>query len=121
MEKMNINSITIYANKNGRSNSKWISKQWKKFDDAKFTLDDIYFMIEWVASQEYRYSYSINVWDNENCTIPISAPMTIEQIINYLYYYTRYLNMKEHEFTLAELHNDPNIRYLINQYYGGVK
>lgn len=119
---MNINVISIYANKNGRSNSKWTNKEWKKYDDAKFTIDDIYSMLSWINHQEYRHSYDITVLENSRPVITLTSKSNdymypIEHIINKLYDFTSFINYEKHPITLVELHNDPNIRYLINQYY----
>lgn len=126
MEKMNIKSIAIYANKSGRSNSKWTDQEWKKFDDDKFTIDDIYAMISWINNQPYKHTYDIIVYQNSRPVITLSAKSndyqhSIEYIINKLYDFTSFINYEKYPITLSELHNDSNIRYLINQYYGGTK
>lgn len=58
-------------------------------------------------------------FNNNNSFFQTKKQYSFEQYINQLFNIMELINGKEFYFTLNDLHNDSNIKYLIGQYYHG--
>lgn len=116
-------SITIYANKGSRRNTKFTNRTMSIYDitrlKQKFTKHDIYELLDWCICQKYN-NYNLVVADHDTCLCTIhnyTDTSTYEVILNRIYKYMEILNMEQFDFTLSQLHSDSNIRYLLNKAY----
>ena len=125
---MKISRITMYLCKSERMNSKCISKGLdivKTNNTTKlktqFNKDDIIDFIDKVVCCKKDYPVvRFLVFDENFCLSNWNTRVikgNIEQTINCVYKYMQYLNGREFDFTLEELHSDKCIRYHINKYY----
>lgn len=116
--------LGLYALKSKRKNSKCDykvkqiiggSSNMKEF----YTKEDIWDFMGFMINSQFR-NFNIVAYSNSSCVFTINNfyPMgDIESVINRLYDVMRILNFREWDFTKEDLHNDPNTRYLINQFY----
>ena len=120
--------ITIYACKNGRKNSKSIIKDFLISDKNKedglkkeFGINDLYDVADFCrVSKNKGYGvFRLCVFDNNFCVKNFysGSMQTIEQVLNEVYYFMSYMQRKDFNFSLSELHGDMNIRYHINKFY----
>lgn len=127
---MKISKITMYLCKSERRNSKCISKSLDIVKTStptklksQFNKEDIIDFIDKVVCCREDYPViRFTVFDGNFClsnwdTRKIHGD--IEKVINCIYKYMQYLNGKEFDFTLEELHSDKRVRYHINKYYHG--
>lgn len=127
---MKISKITMYLCKSERRNSKCISKSLdivKTSEPTKlksqFNKEDIVSFIEKVVCCKEDYPViRFTVFDGNFCLSNWNTRKihgNIEEVINCIYKYMQYLNGKEFDFTLEEIHSDKRVRYHINKYYHG--
>jgi hypothetical protein len=120
-------TITLYACKSTRKNSKSIYKTIKIWNGdrskSNFTDNDIWDFMDFMVRSEYRY-FKVVAYGSDSCICTFNNydyTRTIEVVINRLYDQMRLLNFKEWDFTKADLHNNPNTRYYINKYYNNIE
>lgn len=124
-------TVTLWTCKSERKNSKSDSMDKQIFTvgwngkgatpRTQFALDDICDMLDFACRSKYR-NLKITVYDQFGISIYFSMAnriYSIEQVINTLYFYMQALNQNEWEMTISELHQNPRIRYYINEYYHG--
>lgn len=127
---MKISKITMYLCKSERRNSKCISKSLDIVKTSpptklksQFNKYDIIDFIEKVVCCKADYPViRFTVFDANFCLSNWNIRKIhgyIEEVINCIYKYMQYLNGKEFDFTLEELHSDKRVRYHINKYYHG--
>lgn len=125
---MKIKTITMYLCKSNRKNSKCISKSLDivKTDyptklKIQFNKGDIMDFIGKVVCCKKDYPVvRFTVFDENFCISNWNTRIikgNMEQTINCIYKYMQYLNGKEFDFTLSDLHTDKNVKYYINKYY----
>ena len=125
---MEISNITMYLCKSERKNSKCISKSLdivKTNNPTKlksqFNKNDIIDFIDKVVCCKKDYPVvRFTVFDKNFCLSNWNTRKInryIEEAINCIYKYMQYLNGKDFDFTLEELHDDKCVRYHINKYY----
>lgn len=119
--------IALFSVKSKRKNAKgtYISKQiWSEEHDKakhKFTKDDIYDVIGFACYAPY-HNFKLVAYRDHKCICSwnnFDIFTDIESVINVIYDFMEMLNLEKFEFTRAELHNEPNMRYLIHKYYHG--
>ena len=125
---MKTKTITMYLCKSKRQNSKCICKTLdivKTNHSTKlktqFNKNDIMDFIDKIVCCKKDYSFvRFTVFDENFCLSNWNTRIiygNIEQTINCIYKYMQYLNGKEFDFTLGDLHTDKNVKYYINKYY----
>lgn len=124
---MKVEKIIIRTRKSGRKNAKsleYYRQQWNDEHGAKFSLDTLYDLTAFMASCSYqRYTViydSFNKLDavhNEYLRVACPERFSIEQAINDVYLLLKTLRPSDFTATLAQVHDDSNIRFLINQNY----
>ena len=127
---MKISKITMYLCKSERRNSKSISKSLDIVKTStptklksQFNKEDIIdFIDKVVCCKEDFPVIRFTVFDGNFCLSNWDTRKIhgyIEEVINCIYKYMQYLNGKEFDFTLEELHSNKRVRYHINKYYHG--
>lgn len=117
-------TITLYSLKSKRKNSRCTYKSMSVVEGSKnmkefFTLYDLYDFADFIAHAPY-HNFKLVVYDRQGCICTfdnINYRSDIEGVLNLLYDFMRIINFREWDFSLADLHNDPNIRFHINQFY----
>jgi hypothetical protein len=114
-------NTTIYLFTSTRKNARCVYKSFIEKDYRLFDINDICDMISFISYQKDTHKYiEIITYDTINRTaINRQGIYSIEPWINTIYGIFRQLNFVEFDYTLAELYDNPNIKYLINQYYHG--
>lgn len=114
-------------NKSTRKNSKSTYKDFWMFNNYSLNINTIKQFIEYHIIQKKLYKNDnltcvLSLYDiNQNIRIKLEKRHSIEQYINDYYILLELVSKQKFNFTLKELHNDSNIRFLINEYYRGVK
>ena len=122
MLKMSENkTIVVFMCKSERKNSKFMSKSICKYDSL-YDKNNIYDLCDFiVACKKLGYRVMrMSCIDNAYMSRHFYSGFNhsgIEQQINEIFHHMEYLNLKRFDFTIQELHNDPNIRYHIGKYY----
>lgn len=113
-------------NKSIRKNSKSIYKDFWVFNNYNLTINTIKQFIEYHIIQKKIYKNDnltcvLSIYDiNQNIRIKLEKRYSIEQCINDYYILLELVSKQKFDFTLKELHNDSNIKFLINEYYKAV-
>lgn len=122
---MESKQLTIYMCKNTRKNSKCSYKTLTIFECSnklkkEFTIYDIYDALDYMRywyNNGYTYM-RLCVYDNNFCITCFYDKITYnkEVMLSLVYHYFKYLNCKEFNFTLSDLYNDKNIKYIMNKF-----
>lgn len=115
-------------NKSTRKNSRSVSKTFWVFDNYSLNINTIKQFIEFHIIQKKLYKNDnltcvLSVYDiNQSIRMKLEKRHSIEQYINDYYILLELVSKQKFDFTLKELHNDSNIKFLISEYYkAGVK
>ena len=109
--------------KNTRKNSKSILKTFWMFNNYTLKIDTIKDFIEHHITQKKLYKIDnlqciLNIYDiNQNIRLKINKRYSIEQNINDYYILLEKVSCQKFDISLKDIHNDSNIRFLINEYY----
>lgn len=114
--------ITLIFDKSDRKNTKGGSKRFYFYNDYKLKINIIYDMIETFIKYNkiYKNGFSRNFYiilEGNKTRLKTEKRYSIEQYINDLFEIIQYASGQTFDISLKELHNDSNIRFLINEYY----
>lgn len=117
--------IGILAKKSNRKNAKSEYKDYYIFKNTtknnivkEFNASHILEILSKIISYKKRGYKVFNIRFNANNTfVTLNQRYSFEQYINDIFNIMELINGKEFYFTLNDLHNDSNIKFLINEFY----
>ena len=108
--------ITLNFKKSSRKNAKSISKKYYYSNDILLSVERLSDLVwNFISNKKYKYT-TIELF-KEPCILKSNIRYSIEQYINDLYIMIQLATDKKFDFTISDLYNNPNIKFLINEYY----